>query len=120
MKDPFDSLYFSNDAVPLDLVDMIKKDLSKRLRIVFTKTHILYLVCRRKFLCCKENWKKQYNSQNFVYHTSTKMILKELDVVNILNKLRNLDTIINLLLTEDQRQILKIQKKNTFNRRAEF
>jgi len=65
--------------------------------------------------CCRSGGKREKTFQArkiHIYKKGEEKIMKELDCINIMTKLRQLDVLSHLILTAKQRYLLNFQKKN--------
>jgi hypothetical protein len=100
--------------------------LTSRWSISFTSYEILKIAVK-KFFCrkwCYVNSSRDWSgdsSKLHLYKRGKRHLMKELDCISILSRMRNLELIINTLLTSKQRLMMSLQKKGHIlrNRRRE-
>ena len=99
-----------------DVLMRIKQYLSNRWRIRITLRDILKFTFSKLFCCCcSRNGRNMDNIEKrkiSLYKKGEQMILKELDCINIMTKLRQLDLLLSLSLSSKQKFLLHFQRKN--------
>ncbi|CDW82658.1 UNKNOWN [Stylonychia lemnae] len=90
--------------------------LGYRWRLSITAQDIFNFTFQRLYICCKGKPKKVDTEISrrkiHLYNKGVNKIVRELDAINLMNKLRKLDLLLSLFLNKDQSYLLQYQKKH--------